>query len=183
MRESKSGACFAAYVPTLPRFAGTLFIGFLCSKDYLHSINIGFPRGNPYRNIGVNFDTGRQEGSAYQSVSANAAYLIGRRLQLTLRHQTVSHKGIQQQDIGSLSYDLGNDMSISGRAVRRGNNMNAYLAFRRSGNEGIEYFLILGDPNALKYRNSLVLKVTIPLELGSHGLRAPFLERHSVSVK
>jgi len=42
---------------------------------------------------------------------------------------------------------------------------------QRAGGSGIEYFLILGDPNANKFRRSLILKATYPLQmfLGHHS--------------
>ncbi len=151
------------------------------SKDSLYSVNMGFPRSNPFTNISGQFDTGRQAGAGYQSFSLNGAYRLTKKFQLTMRHQTVSYFGVNEQTIFSANYDLGNDRSISGRAVKRGKDMNAYLAFRRSGNEGIEYFLILGDPNAPRFRSSLILKVTVPMEFGRHGLSMPWAQRHVIS--
>jgi hypothetical protein len=66
---------------------------------------------------------------------------------------------------------MGNDRSISGRAVQRDDKTNWYLALRQSGNTGIEYYLILGDPNALEFTKSLILKVVVPFQLG--GDRGP----------
>jgi hypothetical protein len=63
------------------------------------------------------------------------------------------------------NYDLGRDMSISGRMVRNGRDTNAYLAFRKSGNRGAEYFVIFGDPNARKFETALVIKAVFPFEL------------------
>jgi hypothetical protein len=140
------------------------------SKDSLYSLNVGFPRGNPYRNVSARIDTGRQAGIQYRSLTFNTAYRFNNKLQLSLRHQSVEYDGHSDQTILTANYDLGNDRSISGRVVRRDENTNAYMAFRRSGNAGMEYFLILGDPNAPKYRNSLILKVVVPLSIGRKGV-------------
>lgn len=133
------------------------------SKDSLYSLNVGYPRGNPYANISMGVDVGRQAGLSYRSATFECAYRLLTKLQLSLRHQSVEFGGSSDQTVFSLNYDLGNDRAISGRMVRRGQDTNAYLAYRRSGNKGIEYFLILGDPNAPKFRGSLILKVVLPI--------------------
>lgn len=132
------------------------------SKDSLYSIYLGIPRGNPYRNVSLRLDSGRQAGIPYKSATLQGAYRLNNKLQLSLRHQTVEYKERLDQTILSANYDLGGDRSISGRAVRQNGDTNAYIAYRRSGNEGIEYFFILGDPNAPKFRTSLILKVVMP---------------------
>src|SRR5207302_8174590 len=112
------------------------------SKDSLYSFQAGFPRGDPYKNITAHLDVGCQAGVFYRSMSVSSAYRLTKNLQLTLRHQTVDYGGRSDQTIFSLNYDLGGDRSISGRMVRQHGQTNAYVAFRRSGNEGVEYFLI-----------------------------------------
>lgn len=64
-----------------------------------------------------------------------------------------------------MNYDLGNDFYLSGRAVKRDRDWNAYLSFRRSGIRGVEHFLILGDPNAQRFRPTIILKVVVPIDL------------------
>jgi hypothetical protein len=61
--------------------------------------------------------------------------------------------------------DLRRNRAISGRIVYQTGQTNAYLAFRRSGNRGTEYYLILGDPNATHFRASLLLKVVTPFDV------------------
>lgn len=152
------------------------------SKDSLYSINLGFPRGNPYKNFAVRFDEGRQAGIPYHSATVAAAYRVTRQLQLTLRQQQVTYGGTHRQTIFSGNYDLGMDRSISGRLVQSDGETNGYIAYRRSGNEGMEYFLILGDPNAQKYRNSLILKLVVPVEFGRKIRQAEPAHRSQLSA-
>lgn len=136
------------------------------SHDSLYSFQVGYPRGNPYNNVTVREDVGRQAGLSYRSVTAQIAYRMTKKLQFTLRNQHVDYGGSNDQTIFSANFDLGKDRSLGGRIVRQGSHTNAYLAYSRTGNRGIEYFLILGDPNAASYRNSLIFKVTVPFNLG-----------------
>lgn len=148
------------------QFEGTL--------DELYGVDIGYPRGNPYRSIGASYFWGRQAGIPYESVSGSFAYRSFGRLQTNLRYQRVRYQGIDDQLIFSASYDLGKDRSLAGRLVRGDGDTNFYVALRQSGNLGTEYFLILGDPNARSFRSSLILKVTVPFEIPlGGGKKAP----------
>ena len=66
---------------------------------------------------------------------------------------------------GGRADDLGRNRAISGRVVYQSGLTDGYLAFRRSGNRGTEYCLILGDPNALRFRASLLLKIISPIDI------------------
>jgi hypothetical protein len=55
---------------------------------------------------------------------------------------------------------------ISGRIVGQCGHTGSNLAFRRSGNRGAEYYVILGDPNAARFRGSFLLKVVTPFDVG-----------------
>jgi hypothetical protein len=167
-RNEYTGTATAALRAGLAFMAAADIADFEGSKDSLYSFQLQYPRGNPYQNVSVHYDTGRQAGIEYRSVTASTAYRFNKKLQLMLREQHVDYAGPSDQTILSANFDLGRDRAIAGRLVRQGGNTNAYVAFQRSGNEGIEYFLILGDPNAVKYRNSLILKVAVPLRIG-HG--------------
>lgn len=136
------------------------------SKDSLYTYALTFPRGNPYNRIGVQVDHGMQAGSPYRSLSVVGALRPKKGLQFTLREQHVDYQGASDQTIFTTAYDLGNDRSIAGRFVRQNDQVNAYMAYQRSGNEGIEYFLILGNPNAPTYRNTITLKVVVPFSIG-----------------
>jgi hypothetical protein len=148
-------------------YDATEFDGF---KDHVVGIGITRPWNDNYRKWSVNYNTGQVEGTDYKSSGLNFQYRPTEMMQIVSSYQVVNHLGTHQQAIVSANYDLGSDRSISGRAIMRDSDWNAYVAYRRSGNAGMEYFLILGDPNAPKWRSSLILKVTFPLQmfLGKH---------------
>lgn len=140
------------------------------SNDHTNMIGIDMPRNDPNRNWYANYTWGEIESQNYTSVGIGSAYRPINKLQLSLGAQFVHHFENQRQIIFTGNYDLGNDKSISGRLVQQGDETNAYVALQRHGNAGMEYFLILGDPNALHFRSSLILKITYPLQmfLGKH---------------
>ena len=147
------------------------FAQFEGSDDHTMTLGVVNPRSNPYRNWSANYTFGRIEDADYRSIVVGTAYRPMEKLQCTLSAQFVHHLTDQKQIIFSENYDLGNNRAISGRLVQSGSNINAYAALQRSGGAGVEYFLILGDPNALTFRRSLILKVTYPLQM--------FMSKHS----
>lgn len=134
--------------------------------DYVTNIEIARPRNNPYRYFDISSSFGTFGGERLRIGSLNTGYRPLKRLQLnaTVRRLELGDT-TQDQVIGSGNWDLGNDKAINGRIVKQGRDVNAYLAYKRSGNAGAEYFLILGDPNAARTRSSLILKVSWPLEI------------------
>jgi len=136
------------------------------NKDFLFSSSLELPRGNVYRRWEIGGKTGHLAGQSYQSLGANFAYRPLPTWQISASIQDVRHFDRRTQTILSTSYDLSKSDSVSGRAVRRGNDTNFYLAYRRAGNKGAEYFVILGDPNARTFRTSLVVKAVFPFEIG-----------------
>jgi hypothetical protein len=140
----------------------TDFNGF---KDHLTSVAVTRPWNENYRKWSANYTFGEVQGEDYRATGLNFLYRPTQMLQLTGTYQVVQHGDTERQAILSANYDLGSDRSISGRAVMQGDDWNAYIAYKRSGNAGMEYFVILGDPNAQKFRSSLILKVTYPLQM------------------
>jgi hypothetical protein len=165
-RRGANGAVFFTLRGGLAAINGFDVQQFLQDKDYLYFHNVVFPRGNPYRNVSLNYSWGRQQSESYRSLSLNGAYRLWNRLQLSANYQVQQFRGYDDLAIIGGSYDLDADRAISGRLVKQGSDLNAYVSLRKSGNRGAEYFLILGDPNARTFRSSLVLKAVFPLELG-----------------
>ncbi len=138
---------------------------FLGTFDRLYGLSARFPRGDPYKNMSLTYNWGRLDNEDYRSIGVGSAYRPIDKIQLLVTYQHVDHHDRSDLAIVGMNWDLGRDQYLSGRAVKRDRDWNAYLAFRRSGNKGIEYFLILGDPNAQAFQRILILKVVWPIEL------------------
>lgn len=139
---------------------------FLGYNDQIFDISIEKPRGNPYRRWEAGYTFGKIAGQTYRSERLSLSYRPLKQFQLNsyLQHLRLGHEDSEQYILSGV-YDIGNDQSINGRLVSSRGDTNFYVAFRRSGNRGAEYFLILGDPNARSFRTSITLKVSIPFEL------------------
>lgn len=135
------------------------------SADHVYSVELGYPAGNPYRALGVDYSTGEFAGISYQNIGFFARYKPLKRMQLSLRSQFVDYRDQERQHLLSLSYDLDKYQSIAGRLVEENGRSNWYLSYRMSGGKGNEYFLIIGDPRSDQFANRIAFKMTIPLEV------------------
>lgn len=135
-------------------------------KDLLWTEGLSYPYNDSYRNLSLNYSHGTAATLPYRTLSFGGRYrTLRNRLDLSLTGQIVRYQGYSDQIIATASYDLGNDQSISGRLVKSNDKIGPYLAYRKAGNRGAEYFLLIGDPNRDQFRTAIVLKMTMPLEV------------------
>lgn len=135
------------------------------SHDRIDTYAINYPNADTHRNFGLSYSGGEIGGQVYNNIALSTAYRPFRAFQFNATYQHVHLGTDQDQAILTGFYDLGADRSVSGRAVQTGGHTNFYLALRRSGNQGAEYYLIVGDPNALSFRSSVILKVVVPFRV------------------
>ncbi|MCH7905711.1 MAG: hypothetical protein IH944_14240 [Armatimonadetes bacterium] len=134
--------------------------------DNLQSVELEFPKNDPYRRASVEYTFGEIENASYQSFQAGLRYRPVKRLQISVRVQAVQHIVDEEQGIIEFNFEIGRYQSFGGRAVLQDDEWNWFASYRMSGNFGAEYFLIIGDPNADSFQKTLILKVSIPLTIG-----------------
>jgi len=142
------------------------FAQFEGSDDHTNTVIVSYPRTNPYDNVAATYAWGQEAGYRYDSKTISWNRRFFNKLQVIGRYQAVRYEGYTDQTILDLNYDLGKNRAVYGRLTKQGNDLNGYLAYRLSGNLGTEYYVILGDPNALTFHASLILKVAIPFVVG-----------------
>ena len=123
--------------------------------------------GDPYRNFGIGFEQGEIAGKAYSSIRPRFSYRPLPRFQVNGSYQSVRHYENSYQAILTASYDLNQMDSISARLFDQDRRTSWYLAFRRAGNKGAEYYLILGEPQVVHDRSfqaSVILKAVFPID-------------------
>jgi len=118
------------------------------------------PRASdPFHTFGVGYSWGRRAGAPYSFLTPGVTWRFGQKFTLGLASSILHHQGEEQQHILTFNHDFSPRQGIAGRIVAQAGGTNGYLAYRRSGYGGVETFLILGDPNARRFRQRLVLKV------------------------
>ncbi len=135
------------------------------NKDRTFDWSLEFPRGDRYRHWMIGSRTGRIAGEDYTRHMAGIRYMPTTKLQLALNVVRLEHFENATQSILTGVWDLGRDQSINARVVRQDDDTSGYIAYRKSGNRGNEYFLIFGDPNSRTFRGNVILKVVMPFEI------------------
>ncbi|MDQ2986212.1 MAG: hypothetical protein M3R13_05755 [Armatimonadota bacterium] len=137
---------------------------FFDSSDSFGGVWLAYPHQDPYHQIGAGFSVGTAEDEDYLEYGLNGRWRFPNRLTLSGSSQIVTfgNENFVQHVVG-LSYELDKFRSIVGRAVITDDSANWYLSYRHSGNKGIEYFVILGDPNADEFRERLIIKLVAPV--------------------
>ncbi|MGV3617757.1 MAG: DUF5916 domain-containing protein [Fimbriimonas sp.] len=146
---------------------GFNFEKFRQNDDKVYFFDYDKANGDPYRNAGFHIETGEIAGRSYTSISPRISLRPLPRLQLSGTYQSVRHYDVSDQTILTASYDLNMADSVSGRFIQQDRRTSWYLAYRRTGNKGAEYYVILGEPRVnidRSFQASLILKAVFPID-------------------
>lgn len=133
--------------------------------DQSWSVRASALRRDPNKNISIGYTNAIFNNSPYTSYNVNLFYRPMDALRLNLSYQWVDFVNIRDQAIFTANYDLGSNYFVSGRAVKRDDDINWFLTFERSNVLGTEFFVIIGDPNARTFQPQVIFKVVSPFQL------------------
>ncbi len=137
---------------------------FFDSSDRFGGAEIGFPHTDPYHQFSVGYFGGTVADQNYSEIVASARWRFPNRLTIAASSQLVGFgNDDSSQHVIGLSFELSQFQSIVGRIVVEDGSTNWYLSYRHSGNKGLEYFVILGDPNADSFQDRLIIKLVAPV--------------------
>ncbi len=131
--------------------------------DETYGVSVTSGVSNRFRQWGFLAITGRQANEPYSFVGPTGSVRLFRHLDVSYGGALQSFEGYQQQHIVTASYELSPTRSIGGRVVVQGADTNWYLSYRSSGARGTEVFVILGDPNAARFRQIAAVKLIFAL--------------------
>jgi hypothetical protein len=128
-------------------------------RDAFFSAGWSWPELDRYHTLALSVAWGTRAGKDYRLVRPSVTWRFFDRLTVSASSEQVRVGTSARQDILSVSYQFAPDRYAGGRLVRSGGDTNWYLSLSRSGYGGLEYFLILGDPNSRSFTDRLLLKV------------------------
>ncbi|RKU15804.1 hypothetical protein C6501_06485 [Candidatus Poribacteria bacterium] len=126
--------------------------------DSVFSIRLRARTSDQFNNVNVSYNWGEQADKRLHRVSGNLnlrAYGFTAGLSSNIQW----HFERRYQHILTLGYDFSPALSLGSRLIWQIEGFNIYFALRRSGYAGTDFFIILGDPNASKFKERLVAKV------------------------
>ena len=136
--------------------------------DWSSSLGLSLRSEDRNRSIRVNYSWGRAD-ETFRHFYSFAGFWKREQLAVSYGGSVLRHQDRGQQHVLSFNYDLTSTVSIGGRLVferdelEDDNRWNPYLTFRRSGEAGIETFLIVGDPSGDEFVRRIEGKVLLPL--------------------
>ena len=126
--------------------------------DSVFSIRLRARTSDQFNNVNISYNWGEQADKRLHRVSGNLnlrAYGFTAGLSSSIQW----HFERRYQQILTLGYDFSPALSLGSRLIWQIEGFNIYFALRRSGYAGTDFFIILGDPNASKFKQRLVAKV------------------------
>ena len=121
-------------------------------------VGTGFNVSNRQKQFAMNYQWGTQNGLPSNYYIMKFGYRLVKNLDLTINKSVRELAGTARQTVGTLAYQISPQDLISSRYVMRGNNQNLFFSYRHAGFKGAEYYLIYGDPNALRTSNRISIK-------------------------
>ena len=126
--------------------------------DSVINIRLRARSSDQFNNVSVGYSWGERADERIHRVSGNLNLRIYG-ITAGLSSNIQWHFERRYQQILTLGYDFSPALSIGSRLIWQANNLNIYFALRRSGYAGTDFFIILGDPNALEFKQRFVAKV------------------------
>ena len=126
--------------------------------DSLFSVAFQIRHSNRFNNAKVQYAWGEQAEKRIHRISGDM-HLRAYGFTAGLTSQIQWHFERRYQQILTLTYDFSPALSLGSRLIWQVEGINIYFALRRSGYAGTDFFIILGDPNALEFKQRLVAKI------------------------
>lgn len=132
---------------------------FLGEKDNVFGFGVTKGVTNRFAKIGFQVDTGKLGSAKTTAFSPFFSLRVFKKLDVLYSGLIQNREGVDQQHILTVNYEISPIKSFGGRLVTHNGDTNAYLFFRRSGEKGTDFYLVLGDPNAKKTVSSIQIKM------------------------
>ncbi|MCY4403902.1 MAG: carbohydrate binding family 9 domain-containing protein [Candidatus Poribacteria bacterium] len=126
--------------------------------DSVFTVGLGIRATDRFNNVGISYAGGKRAGETIHRIGGNLnlrAYGFTAGLSSIVQW----HFERRYQQILTLTYDFTPALSLGSRLIYQTEKVNVYFALRRSGYAGMDFFIILGDPNALEFKQRIVAKV------------------------
>lgn len=133
------------------------------SIDNTYTLNLIDGATNRFRQFGLSVTAGRQLGEPSTFIAPTASLRLLKKLDIGYSGAILHLQGNTSQHIITANYELSPTRSFGGRYVQQDTHKNWYASYRNSGGRGMNYYVILGDPNALDFQRILQLKVVFPI--------------------
>jgi len=144
---------------------GTLFsLGYQSEKfdedyDAILSAAIGLNTDDKHNNAYLSGSSGTRGGETSNYLSASGKVRLADKLDAGLSYAMLDFRGNAEQTVVTIGWEIDPKRSLTARTVWSNGNTNAYFALRSAGFTGLDFYIIVGDPNAHKWTNRAAAKL------------------------
>lgn len=126
--------------------------------EQITSARMTFNSSHPYNRFGASWNVGQRNGVYSSFVNVFASRRIAG-IDFGLQQSMFRNGSTRHQTIGTVGWEIDKTRSLTARIVQNEDNSNWYLAYRNAGGKGLEWYVIVGDPNAQTTRDRVALKL------------------------
>jgi hypothetical protein len=134
-------------------------VSFDGERDLVYQVGIEGNREDRFRQWGMDYEWGTRADKPSRFLSLGMTRRLFRRIDVGFRGSVLRFEGSTSQYILTVGWEMDAKRAITGRLVKRNNNLNWYLTYRSSGFRGQEIYLIIGDPNAQRFTERAAFKI------------------------
>jgi len=127
--------------------------------DGILSAMVGLNTDDRHKNAFFSASTGTRGGEASSYLSASGKYRIANKLDVGLSYALLDYLGTAEQTIFTIGWEIDPKRSLTARTVWSDGSTNTYFAFRSAGFTGLDFYVIVGDPNAQEWTNRVAAKL------------------------
>lgn len=125
--------------------------------DSVFNVELRARASDRFNNVSINYNWGEQAGERIRRISGNLNlrvyyFTVGLASRIQWHYERI------YQQIFTLTYDFTPALSLGSRLIWQVDSVNIYFALRRSGYAGMDFYIILGDPNAPEFKRRLIAK-------------------------
>ncbi len=102
---------------------------------------------------------GTRAGRNTSYYSARIRRRIAPNVDVGLTYARQEYLGITEQTVFTVGWIIDPKRTLTARTVYRQGKTNAFLAFKSAGFTGMDWYLIVGDPNAQEWKDRIVVKL------------------------
>lgn len=131
--------------------------------DSVANLQLGWGKKTLFQQGAVSYDFGREEGQRYDYAQVTQGISLSRPVDMQLSYsRLLLGPAITTQAIATGEYRINPQQTIGGRVVSQDNQTDVYVSFGQQVRAGADIFVLFGDPNSLRTRGRIAVKVVQP---------------------
>lgn len=119
----------------------------------------GFNVTNRFKSLRWQYISGTRGGDPTRYLDVRGTLRVAPGFDVGLSYSRLDFRGLSEQSVLTAGWEIDEFKSLTARLVRQDGDTNWYLAYRNAGNKGLEYYVIVGDPNSSTARERIAFKV------------------------